>query len=363
MMTPASTLTLRVLPRLGKSWRRWTNRHDLRQTRALIPFILAELPVSPALPDPVTWQINRLEWTLTSTIVAEVGPHNGSPAIVLKLPKTKAGIASLDQQAHALSRLHADVRLLNWKRFLPQPLARGERDGQVYFAESAVPGLEGRLLLHNPALSNRLHEIAAAEIAFLHERTAIPMVVDAAHLSRWVINPFRRIQAVCSLYTDLQAYDQTITRAVSLLRERLSGRDLTVGWIHGDFWTSNILAADNGMLTGIVDWDRAVPDDLPIFDRLHLVVQRRKLIARESESGHAICALLSPENWTPVERALLDRDQLAAFGDDGLWTALMLYWLHFIVLYLDQAPTRARDAAWVANSIEVVLRCISTRLQ
>jgi aminoglycoside phosphotransferase (APT) family kinase protein len=142
------------------------------------------------------------------------------------------------------------------------------------------------------------------------------------------------------------------------LHGALPGAELSTGWIHGDFWASNLLAsADGRRLTGVVDWDRAASGELAIMDVLHLVVQRRKLLARQREPGGAIVALLQGEGWTPFERELLAaplyRNTLTVLGERG---AMLLYWLRMMAIYLEQDNSRAADAAWVLHNIEKVLR-------
>jgi phosphotransferase family enzyme len=41
--------------------------------------------------------------------------------------------------------------------------------------------------------------------------------------------------------------------------------------VHGDFWAGNALV-DRGRLTGIVDWERSSPEDLPIWDPVKAVL-------------------------------------------------------------------------------------------
>src|SRR5690606_10572427 len=156
LMTALPALTLRLMPRLGKTWRRWAHRDDLSRSLALVPAILERLPARPDLPAPAAWQVQRAEWTLTSTVIIALGPAGGAPAAVLKLPRTAAGTQSLHQQAGALDRLAADPRLRRWLRLAPVVLGQGTIDGQAYFVERALPGREGRLLLHDPAAEQAL---------------------------------------------------------------------------------------------------------------------------------------------------------------------------------------------------------------
>ena len=50
------------------------------------------------------------------------------------------------------------------------------------------------------------------------------------------------------------------------LHEYLAGRLVTLGWTHGDFYSGNVLAGPDGLVTGIVDWSQAREQDLLALD-------------------------------------------------------------------------------------------------
>jgi hypothetical protein len=361
-MTPVlnASIGLRLLPRLGKSWRRWANRRDLIRACDLVPAILTTIPPQPSLPPPTTWRIRRVEWTLTDVVVIGVGPPAWPPVVVLKLPQTDAGVVSLQQQQTILTRLRADSRLDSWHALLPAPLAKGEIAGQAYFVERALPGCEARLLMYDPIASDRLHRAAATAIVQFHRLTAATTVVDESMLERWIDQPLRLIGRL-NLKQPYAAHRKaSLERLATELRGALAGRTLSVSWIHGDFWASNLLVtADGAALSGIVDWDRAEPSELPMHDVLHLLVQRRKLLAQHREPGDTVRALLKGAGWSPDERALLDLTELPLPNDDaGQRAMLLLYWLRCMAVYLTQSPARACNEAWVANNIEVVVQCL-----
>lgn len=356
----ASALGLQWMPRLGKSWRRWVNRHALRQVVAMAPAILRTLPPLPGLPAPENWRVGRADWTLTDVIVLAIGPAGGAPAAIIKLPRSAAGAESLRQQAAILSTLRADERLADWLNLTPEPLASGQLNGQPYFVERALPGIEARLLLYDRAAEERLHRAAVQALAPLHQRTAATIRVDTAVLERQVERPAGALLRLVVNRPRARLHEEALERLRAELGSFLAGQTLTVSWIHGDFWASNLLvSADGSAVSGIVDWDRAAPQELPAFDILHLLVQRRKLLAGQREMGPAVSDLLRGAGWTARERALLAESAAAlALEPEAGRALLLLYWLHYLTLYLAQNPARAWDEGWVSNNLEVVLQCL-----
>src|SRR4051812_29107979 len=90
-----------VLRRLLTQRRR---RRDLLAVAALLPTI----PPQAGAPPPTSWQIQRVEWpkfSPTGVTVVLVGPPGQAPRLVLKLPHTPEGVASLRRQQKVLAAL------------------------------------------------------------------------------------------------------------------------------------------------------------------------------------------------------------------------------------------------------------------
>ncbi|MFN8567188.1 MAG: aminoglycoside phosphotransferase family protein [Kouleothrix sp.] len=98
----------------------------------------------------------------------------------------------------------------------------------------------------------------------------------------------------------------------ALLRRRLIGSELPFGWVHGDFWPGNLLVRPAGELSGIIDWDRALPGQLPLLDILHLFAYMRKM-HRHIELGEAIVEYLLPAAFDAEEPRADGRKSLAVW--------------------------------------------------
>jgi phosphotransferase family enzyme len=104
--------------------------------------------------------------------------------------------------------------------------------------------------------------------------------------------------AVAALGGDVRVgalLDQAIERARELV-----GTPLRTCVVHGDYWAGNVLVG-GGRVTGVVDWERAVVDDLPIWDPTKVVMD----------------AAYHLDRYRSVPRR--GRDALPRWGELGPW--------------------------------------------
>jgi hypothetical protein len=288
-----------------------------------------------------------------------VGPPDEPPAIVLKLPHTREGVASLWRQREVQATIHDDPRLNDWRVVVPRPVAVGEIGGELYFAEQALAGHSALPLPTDADNRARLQAAAAVAIGALHRLTAASVVVDGKILSRWVDAPFGLIRSVAAHPSAPSRHGRAIERLRLELHDTLEGRRLYVSWIHGDYWPGNLLLATDGATPlGIIDWDRAGAEELPGHDLLHLLLQTRKFL--HGANMTEIETLLSGgDPWTLEERAILDQARMA-MPDDGIpgRVAGLLYWLRHTAATLRLYPHNARSHEYVSINIERVLESV-----
>lgn len=347
----------RSIPRLVRG--RLSNarkRRDLARASSVVPAILAAIPPQADASPPAAWRVVRAEWTLTDVAVIAVGPAGRPPSAILKLPHTPEGIASVRRQRSIQAALRADPRLGDWHNFLPTPLAQGTVAGRVFTVEQALPGRTAEILLPDRAACVRMQSASAATIGQLHRRTAASVAVDTAMLTRWVDEPLLAIRRVNAALPPTSRNDSAIERLQAELYGALIGHRLSVSWIHGDYWPGNILVDGYGATpTGIVDWDRAAPGELPLHDFLHLLLFTRRLL-HDHGPADILAALAGGVPWTPGERALLQAAGSMLPGDPIDERAMvLLYWLRATAGNLALLPRCASDRAYVRDFIVGVL--------
>ncbi len=290
-----------------------------RERHALRP--LLERVAPPGLP------LGRLiAPTASDTIVVAAGDP---PQVAIKAAHTAAGSRSLAREVEVLRTLSEDPRLAGWRGFLPEVVSAGEREGHAYLVQRFCPGIDARRLAGRPDLPAR----APAAIAGLHRATATERLVDESLLERWVDRPLRLLGGTGG-----------VDRMRSRLHAAFLGETLTLGWIHGDFVPGNVLADESGV-TGIVDWDRATPDDLPVLDVLQFILATRLLI----EGGELGAAVLSFRP-TDEEEALLTGPRPV-----DLDAALRLCWLRHVAANLEKSTRYASSRAWLRANVFPVL--------
>ncbi len=349
---------LHLLSLIHRVWDYRVNKRRLTAVSNLVPDILQTLsPLSDAATS-AEWLVYRAITTVTDMTVVSIGPSNQSPTALLKLAVTRPAILSLRRQIEVVEGLRADVRLGEWSAVLPAVLAEGEIDGQVYMVEKMLPGHDARRILDSPDHRARMMMAAADTIGEFHLRTATSIVVDIEMIEQWIGEPLRVIRHSYATVPGAEKINQAIARLATELHKALAGRALCVSWVHGDFTPGNLLTGSDGStLTGIVDWDQAMPTSLPLLDLLLLLLSVRMAVERR-ELGDVVRSLLRGSGWTSQEQALIDRSQAALPGDIIESRALVLLcWLRHVFANLTKS-TRTGGSLWARRNVEVVLHCL-----
>lgn len=95
-----------------------------------------------------------------------------------------------------------------------------------------------------------------------------------------------------------------LARLETSLRERLLGSELPVVFMHGDFKIENVVVdEDSFRLLGIIDWELAETEGLPLLDLWYLFLYNRQ-IERGVDFLTAAQDLLPPQRLTDKENAL-----------------------------------------------------------
>jgi aminoglycoside phosphotransferase len=332
---------------------RWRIRTDIRTANALLSQLGREDKAQAG------WRIQTIEhpyWVPTGVTVLMVGPALGPPERAIKLPHTNEGRASLERQQEVQAALHRDERLATWNMLVPRPIGLGCVKGRAYFLESVVPGRVALSSSTDRGEFPSMQAAAVSTISHLHRRTAERVRVDASILDRWVDRRLRVLAPVQFPPGKEGAMAEALDSLRNRLHSALEGQTLQVSWIHGDYWLGNVLVGDDRVTpTGIIDWDRAGPGELPWHDLFHMLLFTRKYLGGGGVSE--IVALLSGEDlWNPDERAIFATAR-AMLPDDGIDQSIMLllYWLRHTAATLTLYPNYAWDPAYVSANVSPIL--------
>lgn len=134
----------------------------------------------------------------------------------------------------------------------------------------------------------------------LQVETAMPTTLDAAALDLHVSSIFEdAIARNPSVAAELRALAEQV-------RQQLAGHTLPTVLTHGDFKIENVMySSDDGLMTGVIDWEHATAAALPLIDPLYLMLYNRTL--RGATWLDALEAMLDESTLATDERSLLRR--------------------------------------------------------
>jgi hypothetical protein len=336
-------------------------RRSLHELADHLPTILRETGEAAGTPAAVTWEILSATWTITDVAVFAVGPRPGEVAAIVKVPDATEGAANLRRQRLVLDALRTDVRLASWVELLPVALVEGDVEGRCYFVERALPGVELRKLQGQGSGYIRGLASAASAASVLHRATAQRVVIGQTEIERWVDKPLAIVERLARLVPGDVGLQAIIDSTRSDLLAALAGEEMATAWIHGDLWPGNVLVAPDGSrVTGLVDWGRAAPGELPMHDTMHLVMHSPRLMKGRTDLGSVVRSQLRDPDLTREEINLLRTAELPFAADTaGLRRMILLYWLRHLSTYLAKYPTIVRNQWWVRRNVTSVFREVS----
>jgi aminoglycoside phosphotransferase/SAM-dependent methyltransferase len=197
-----------------------------------------------------------------------------SPSVVAKLPRYGPTGEPLRREAAALERVRGAIAVGTLagavRDAIPRPLGLHKVDGTEVLLQTGMPGMHlvaatasGRA--HPAKLARRL-ELLLGWCLELQAASARRVTVDDALLAD-------RLEPLAA--EGLAAMDAD-PRVATLLDRSLEaaaglrGTALPLVVCHGDYWAGNVVVAE-GSVRGVIDWERATLDDLPLWDLVKAV--------------------------------------------------------------------------------------------
>jgi aminoglycoside phosphotransferase len=196
------------------------------------------------------------------------------PTVVAKLPRYSPTGEPLRREAATLERVRRAVAVGALagavRDVIPRPLGLHDVDGTEVLLQTGMPGVHlvaatagGRL--HPAKLARRL-DLMLGWCLELQAASARRVTVDDALLAG-------RLEPLAAKGLAAMDADPRVARLLDRSLETaagLRGTALPLVVCHGDFWAGNVMAA-GGRVRGVIDWERAALDDLPIWDLVKAV--------------------------------------------------------------------------------------------
>jgi O-antigen/teichoic acid export membrane protein/aminoglycoside phosphotransferase (APT) family kinase protein len=353
-----SSLLLRLAAYPRRPFLAWKDRKIYNNIQAALPQIEKDTARVPELQKIGALSIERVFRTASDMTVAFLcSKDDGRDAGVLNLPRSQHAQKSFERQTEVIDTLQSIEALGDWRCLLPVILVEGQIKGRPYWITRRIPGKEAGTLFDQAPLRQQILIESARSIHALHTSTEKEVQINADLLERWVFEPVRDLEQSKINLSRKSGSQIQLERLSGELKESLMGKRMRTSWVHGDYWPGNILVTPDGRsLTGIVDWDQAMPDDLPYLDLLTLIITTRRWVEHK-EIGDIILDLIKDATWTPEEAALLE---IGGFGDavpDEVTTRamLLLYWLRHVRANITKSQRYHVHPLWVAKNYDAVL--------
>jgi hypothetical protein len=169
-----------------------------------------------------------------------------------------------------------------------------------------------------------------------------PLLTDACERNPWMSDTLREV-------------DQAVRRIVMSQR-------LPVVWFHGDYKIENVMYEPEPVrLTGVIDWEHASPEGLPLLDLLYLLVYNRGIRGQSWIDASRSLLLGEP---TQIEQARLDSYLQRVPIDASLRLPLgVMFVVHHIgrrIFLADDAGLRSDVAALLRDLAAALKRCTPT---
>jgi hypothetical protein len=183
-------------------------------------------------------------------------------------------------------------------------------------------------------------------IVDLQARTAAVAPIGDDDIGRWVHRPAAHLREVLP-----NRYRSVLNRVEDELGGALRQREVARGWVHGDFNAANVLA-DDGHISGIVDWDTADPDSPVVTDVPMLLLWPND--AHGPELGQQVLhGLTAPDDLT---RVIADVQRRRGGEELDIRTAVLLVWLRHVGANLADHPDYAANPIWMHRNVRAVLK-------
>jgi hypothetical protein len=246
----------------------------------------------------------------------------GNKAIVAMGPPAEGGgvVGIFVGDDLALERRRAESSLLTGLAELPPPLARlipkvldqWSVGKTTVFVMNRLPGVSLDIA------ADVLDEVTRNALDFvidLHRASAAPCAMDAsAHAARIGVLLAAAAARNPPLAAELRSLDEP-------LQARLSGLNIPKVWQHGDYKVENVLYDQRTrVLTGVIDWELATRDGLPLLDPLYLIIYNRMI--RGDNGLTALRDVLLERRLTAFEKSCIARYMRATGLAEAVWQPL-----------------------------------------
>jgi hypothetical protein len=210
-------------------------------------------------------------------------------------------------------------------RLIPQPVKKGEYQGQLYFIETL---LRGHMVKLNTSNFYQIYNFVRPVLFSFYSELGQELVIDKTKFKRLFDQCFETIRR-CALDNSDTLKIDTLE---SILMANLLGKKVRLPFVHSDFKIENMLFDSKG-LSGIYDWDLSSSVGFPFIDLFYFYSYSFHHKVGGSNNGiiDFITTRLLTDSYDPLLEECY-QDYRRSFGLSGEWKTLAgcLFWLHYV---------------------------------
>lgn len=249
----------------------------------------------------------------------------GAARAIVKVPADPASLAGEQNNARMLHMLARSIPA----GFAPEPLAQGTLQGLTYYVERAVPGIvlsEADNVLDRGAFAKKVAQLVRA-LGAVGVRRATVGPASAIH-RRLAVETVAKLERAGASAAACSALADRVSKA-------LCDGTWQLGLTHGDLSVENVFV-DRGEISGVIDWEYATDEGLPVLDMIGYLESRQRLDGPPLTVSENLLRL-ARFDWPCAEELAALRDLYGHFCIDPVRheALCLLAWLAHIDHQLD----------------------------
>lgn len=262
--------------------------------------------------------------------------------MIVRVPQNKVSTERCEVNKEMLESL-VDTGISSYvSRFL----YKGYAGSQAYYCEERLSGYAIDIPISK---MNKLVMKAAKFITDFHKETTRAITINERNFKTLFAGEFNRLL----LYID-NKYIRKVEEIESIIKKKVVGRHFKMVWTHGDYNIENTLFdTKTWHLQGVIDWDLAQKEGLPLLDILYLLLYKSSLVTKKT-IAETFKERFIKRNFAYPEKELIHKYlSLITISEEFLEPLFIMFWInHIVKRYHDHLVKSSSDnTAWMRENV------------
>lgn len=268
------------------------------------------------------FKVRTIKIVSPNTLLCIVDHENHG--MIIRLPMDEESTMRAESQKKVLNSLRKKAE--HYNSFFPRQLARLSLEGQDVYIEERLNGI----IISEILDSYDKYEVSAVEwLVKFQSITRKDIVFDKKQIEEFVSIPLQRLQKFITKEPEF-----LIVQSLNdLLYKQLFNQRISLVCMHGDYKIENILFdQENFNVSGVIDWDLAQMNGLPLLDLLYLLVYSHKLRNPGLSISRIFLEIIKNQELSGTEKKYIDNYcETLAIDSSLLQVFCILGWLYHVV--------------------------------